>query len=240
MLKLVKDIKDLPKADGRWLLIWFIIYLSFLLLDTFIPNYQGTAIIKYVGIFLCIVYAYQKYHSDTALILALLFTFLADTILVWTRYEIMGVFCFCIAQTAHLIRLNRRYAANIKLLVLILSAILLLALILKSPPIYAISCVYIILLVTNFILAIKDCHKNKANVHSRYGFYGFQLFICCDICVALRHLMMDGLLGNAMLPLINYLIWVFYYPSQVLIANSSDKKPTPLKRASTKLQKETE
>lgn len=238
MLKLVRDIKNLPKADGRWLLIWFVIYVSFLLLDVFFPDYQGTAILKYAGIFLCVVYAYQKYHSDTALILALLFTFLADTILVWTRYEIIGVFCFCIAQSAHLIRLNRRYMVNVKLLAVILSVILLIALALQAPPIYAISCVYIILLVTNLILSVKDYHKNKENIHSRYGFYGFQLFICCDICVGLRHVMMDGLISDMMLPLVSYLVWVFYYPSQVLIANSSDKEPTPLKRPSIKLQKQ--
>lgn len=238
MLKLVRDIKNLPKADGRWLLIWFVIYISFLSLDAFFPQYQGTAILKYAGIFLCVVYAYQKYHSDTALILALLFTFLADTILVWTRYEIMGVFCFCIAQSAHLIRLNRKYAANIKLLAAVLSIIAIITLILKAPAIYVVSCAYIVLLVANFILAIKDYHAHKDNVHSRYGFYGFLLFICCDICVGTRHLVMDGLINDMMLPLINYLVWVFYYPSQVLIANSSDKKPTPLKRASIKLQKQ--
>jgi hypothetical protein len=238
MLKLARDIKNLPKADGRWLFIWFMIYVSFLLLDIFFPDYQGTAILKYAGIFLCVVYAYQKYHSDTALILALLFTFLADTILVWTRYEIMGVFCFCIAQSAHLIRLNRKYAANIKLLALVLSLIVIAALLLKAPAIYVIACAYIILLFTNFILAIKDYHKNKANVHSRYGFYGFLLFICCDIYVGTRHLILDGLIGSAFLPLVNYLVWVFYYPSQVLIANSSDKEPTPLKHPSIKLQKQ--
>lgn len=238
MLKLVKDIKNLPKADGRWLLIWFAIYVSFLLLDIYFPGYQGTAVLKYVGIFLCVVYAYQKYHSDTALILALLFTFLADTILVWTRYEIMGVFCFCIAQSAHLIRLNRKYTANIKLLVLALSLITIITLLLRVPAIYVVSCAYIVLLVTNFILAIKDYLRHKDNIHSRYGFYGFLLFICCDICVGTRHLVLDGLISDAMLPLINYLVWVFYYPSQVLIANSSDQEPTPLKRASIKLQKQ--
>lgn len=238
MLKLVRDIKNLPKADGRWLLIWFVIYISFLLLDIFFPNYQGTAVIKYAGIFLCIVYAYQKYHSDTALILALLFTFLADTILVWTRYEIMGVFCFCIAQSCHMIRLNRRYAVNIKLLAATLSIIVLIALLLKAPAIYVVTCAYIILLLTNLILGFKDYHKHKDNIHSRYGFYGFQLFICCDICVGLRHMMIDGLLNNALLPLVNFLVWFFYYPSQVLIANSSDKEPTPLKRTPIKLQKQ--
>lgn len=238
MLKLVKDIKNLPKADGRWLLIWFIIYISFLVLDIIAPNFQGTAIIKYTGIFLCIVYAYQKYHSDTALILALLFTFLADTILVWTRYEIMGVFCFCIAQSAHMIRLNRRYAVNIKLLAVVLSVIALITLLLKAPAIYVVACAYIILLLANLILGFKDYHKHKDNIHSRYGLYGFQLFVCCDLCVALRHLMMDGLLNDSFLPLVSFLVWVFYYPSQVLIANSSDYKPTPLEHTPIKLQKE--
>ena len=231
MLKLVRDIKNLPKADSRWLLIWFVIYISFLTLDAFFPGYEGTSLIKYAGIFLCIVYAYQKYHSDTALILALLFTFLADTILVWTRYEIMGVFCFCIAQSAHLIRLNRRYTTNVKLLAAALCVILIIALLLRAPAIYAISCAYIILLFTNFVLSIKDYHKHKSNVHSRYGFYGFQLFICCDLCVGLQHLMNDGLLDTMFLPLVSYLVWVFYYPSQVLIANSSDKVPTSYKHA---------
>lgn len=33
---------------------------------------------------------------------------------------------------------------------------------------------------------------------------------------------MDGLIDVALLPLVGFLVWVFYYPSQVILANSSN------------------
>ena len=98
------DFKRLSYVDMKWLIIWVSIYISFLFLDLLVPNFVGTAIIKYAGIFLCVIYANKKYRHDYLLQLALLFTFLADTILVWTPFTVPGVFVFSFAQFMHLMR----------------------------------------------------------------------------------------------------------------------------------------
>ena len=58
-------------VDPHWLIIWVAIYITFLCLDIFLPGFWGSALIKYIGIFLCIIYAHQKYHDDYNLQLAL-------------------------------------------------------------------------------------------------------------------------------------------------------------------------
>ena len=105
--KLIPDLKRVKTVDWRWLFIWIVVYVSFLFLDIFAPHFPGTALIKYAGIFLCLIYAYQKFHNDTLLIIALLFTLLSDTILIWTPYYIPGVYCFCFAQFFHITRLSK-------------------------------------------------------------------------------------------------------------------------------------
>ena len=96
------DLKRVPYVDTTWFAVWAFIYIGFLILDITMPTgFWGSSLLKYAGIFLCTIYAMQKYDRDHKLVLALFFTFLADTILVWTEYEIAGVFVFCFAQALH-------------------------------------------------------------------------------------------------------------------------------------------
>ena len=233
MFKALKtDFLNLPKADRNWLTIWSLIYITFLTIDAVYVNFWGSSVLKYIGIFLCIIYAYQKSSNDAPLILALLFTFLADTILVWTKWEVFGVFCFCFAQFMHLIRHGLIQPKNIGIFTLLVTVFFIYATTQSIPAIYAITAVYAVMLITNVVLSINRYSKNKKDIHARYGMYGFLAFIACDICVGTRHLILDGALPATALPLVAYLVWVFYYPSQVLIANSSSKTQTD-----TKLQK---
>jgi len=229
---LKQDFKNLTKADQTWITIWSLIYVTFLTIDAVYQDFWGSSVLKYIGIFLCIVYAYQKSSSDTPLVLALFFTFLADTILVWTKWEVFGVFCFCFAQFMHLIRHGLAQPKYIGIFTLLITLFFIYATTQNIPAIYAITVVYALMLVTNLVLSINRFLKNKSDVHARYGMYGFIAFIACDICVGLRHLILDGALPTTALPLIAYLVWVFYYPSQIFIANSSNKSQTD-----TKLQK---
>ena len=86
-----KDVKHIPAIDTRWLAVWLLIYVDFIVLDMYFPGFWGSSVLKYTGIFLCTIYAYQKYRKDTTLFLALFLTFLSDTILVWTDWELIGV-----------------------------------------------------------------------------------------------------------------------------------------------------
>lgn len=218
------DRKKLSAADGKWVAICSLIYLTFLLLDVFNPGTISSAILKYTGIFLCVVYAFSKHHRDTALGFALLLTLLSDTFLVWTQQELLGVMTFCIAQFIHLYRFKRgnQNYFGVALLVSFLAMVVFYHG--KTEMIYLAAMFYAILLATNFILSAKKYHKSNSTIHDRFGFYGFCLFVCCDICVAIRHVALDGIIPNTALPLLNFLIWFFYYPSQVFIASSSNLK----------------
>ena len=230
-----KDYRRLTVVDTRWLIIWILIYISFLLLDIFLPFFWGSALLKYIGIFLCIIYAHQKYTKDYALQLALLFTFLADTILVWTPYALAGIYVFCFAQFMHLTRLTKLSHSTLGFYALMLSLILSFVVVFGLKPIYAMATVYGIELTCNLIMSIKNYRSDKKDFRIRCAYYGFIAFICCDICVALRFLAMDDTLPAAIIPLTSFLVWVFYYPSQVLIANSSIQDiQKPSKIAKTK------
>ena len=220
---------SLPKSDKldfHWLFIWSLIYLSFLLLDLFRPHFQGSMLIKYAGIFLCTVYAYQKYRQDNNLILALFSTFLADTILVWTPYEALGVFIFCFAQFLHTMRLwslgpaaLKFYSASLIVFSLFLIKVVGISLL------YAIAGIYALELCLNLLLALRQYRLKPLSFAARCACFGFLLFFACDFCVGLRHLMLDGVLSAHMLPLVAFLVWVFYLPSQVLLAASSNLAP---------------
>ncbi len=215
------DFKRISYIDAKWLTTWVTIYLAFLTLDIFFPGFWGTSVLKYVGIFLCTIYAYQKYHNDNMLILALFLTFLADTILVWTPWEIAGVYVFCFAQLMHLLRLSKAKPEIIGAYAAALGLFAAFSIISGLNPLYAICTVYGLELICNLVLANRRYRKNPKDFRARCALYGFAAFIACDLCVALRHLTLDGFLPIEILPLVAFLIWVFYYPSQVLIANSS-------------------
>lgn len=222
---LTDALRKIPNIDRRWLIIWAIIYTCFLILDIFRPNYMGATLIKYVGIFLCVVYAHQKFRRDHLLILALLFTLLSDTVLMWIpSAEIIGVFSFCFAQFFH----TARFAQTTpKFLIIYFASIFTLfvfGVILGFPPIYCIAAVYAISLLMNVRLAYRWHKTSPGDPHALYAAAGFFLFVACDICVGLSYLAENAALPLAITPVISYFVWVFYYPSQVLISNSSNIK----------------
>jgi hypothetical protein len=216
------DLKRIPYLDGYWMATWSVIYLSFLTLDIFAPGFYGSSVLKYVGIFLCIIYAMQKYRKDYKLTLALFFTFLADTILVWTTQEVAGVFVFCFAQALHFLRLTKLQRKYLMIFIFIVPILVIISGIRHDNILYSLAALYGLLLVSNVTMSIRNFRTHRKDFRARCACYGFLAFICCDICVGVRHLMLDGLMPDTFLPLIAYLVWVFYYPSQVLLANSSN------------------
>ncbi len=225
-----KDLQRLSQIDIRWLFIWSLIYITFLFLDIIAPGFSGTALIKYIGIFLCISYAYQKFSNDYLLIFALLFTFIADTILVWTPFVIPGVYVFCIAQFLHFMRLTKMRIYDVAINAGVLSLIFAIGIAFGLEPIYAIATVYAILLISNVIMSVQNYRDRPKHFRTRCACYGFIAFICCDLCVALRFLSLTGAISATTLPIVAYFVWVFYLPSQILIANSSTFEPQKRRR----------
>ena len=231
------DFKRIPYVDTTWFAVWTFIYIGFLLIDISAPNFWGSSLLKYAGIFLCAIYAMQKYERDHKLVLALLFTFLADTILVWTRYELAGVFVFCFAQLLHLMRLSRLGNKYLLYFVPIVSGLVIYAGVTHENILYMTATLYGLLLFSNLAIAIRNYREHKTDFRARCAMYGYIAFVGCDVCVGLRHLMLDGVLPGQFLPLIAFMVWVFYYPSQVLLANSSTEpirqKPIRVAKKST-------
>ncbi len=222
MLKAIKyQLAHLKQADRRWLFIWCFIYVSFLLLDIFTHEIDGASILKYIGIFLCLIYAYQKFRQDHLLILALLFTLLADTVLVWTPHQILGVFAFCFAQFFHLARFTKAQPKSLNFYFAAVFLVFIFGVLRGISPIYAIAAIYAFSLATNLILSIKWRQKEPDNFYANCAALGFILFICCDLCVGMQFLSTQGILPATILPVVSFLVWFFYYPSQVLISNSS-------------------
>lgn len=220
------DLKRFGRGDINWFIIWVGIYLGFLTLDIFYPDFLiASALLKYIGIFLCIVYAHHKYNTDYMLQLALLFTLLADTILVWTPHALPGVYVFSVAQFLHLMRLTKLPRRSLSIFAAAISLFFAITVAFGLTPIYAIATVYGLELICNVVMATKNYRTNRKDFRARCAFYGFTAFICCDICVAIRFLALNGAIPNTFTPIIALLVWLFYYPSQVLIANSSNYEP---------------
>lgn len=220
--------------DKRWLIVWIFIYVGFLTLDIFFPDYWGSALLKYTGVFLCVVYAYKKYRNDTKLILALFLTLLADTVLVWTDMTVLGVFIFCFAQFMHFLRLTRLSKKHLGAFTLVISLLTIVSAFHGDRIIYSLAALYGGLLISNLAMSASRFHENRQDICARCALYGFIAFVGCDFCVGLRYVMLDGAVPADILPVVAVLVWAFYYPSQVLLANSSLYKESVKRRTVAK------
>ncbi|MBR3233651.1 hypothetical protein IKG12_02190 [Candidatus Saccharibacteria bacterium] len=218
MKRLFSYLRDI---DAAWLATWSLIFICFLTLEAFFPNFWGVATLKVVGIALCVIYACQKFREDILLIVALSFTFLADIILAVNNVSVFGVIIFCCAQLTHVARLSgMKPKVFITGILMITSVFVTLALI-GADSMFAIAGVYGSLLFTNIFLSTK-WFITKKSVAANCAMIGFILFFMCDLCVGISYLSVIGTLPPNFQRFANYLAWVFYYPSQVLISNSSN------------------
>ena len=193
-------------------------------------TFIGVTILKYLGIILTFLYARKKFPRDHVLQIALGFTLLADTLLMLDNVSPLGVFAFCLAQYFHLARF-----AKIKPTYFIAwSAFLFLLLVLGSlahlEKMYVLATIYLFSLGLNVVLTYRwwkrvtknpEKHNDRELVASTCAFFGFFLFACCDFNVALSYLSVTGSLPLELARFVNFFAWFFYYPSQVLISNSS-------------------
>lgn len=207
-------------VDGRWLAIWILIYVGFLALDAISPGAWFVTVLKFSGIALCSVYAFQKYPKDVPLKLALLFTLLADTILIIDSTSLIGVFVFCIAQFFHFSRFRAAKPTDLTTYLAIVILVFFFGVFYQIQPMFVIAGIYGVTLALNLILA-QTWHHKDPSAQSMGAATGFTLFLFCDLCVASSYLSLTGVLPPEVYALANYSAWAFYYPSQVLISNSS-------------------
>lgn len=206
-----------------WPAIWVWIMLANIFLGLFSPTSRLLMIIRLSGIFLCLVYTRQIFKKDLLLQLALLVTFLADIILAVNNIAEGGIVCFLIAQIIHAIRLNGRQLKTPIIVFSTLAFIFILANLFLQivPNMYIICTFYVTALVANLIISWRWHVAEPNNLRATFAMLGFLLFICCDICTGMSYLSLSAAFPAFLYAPANFFAWFFYYPSQILVSNSS-------------------
>lgn len=206
------------------------IYITFIVMQA-LGNSKDTIEIKYIGILLCLfaaavsIYFYGK--DGLVVTCALVFTAIADMFIL-VRYSCLeaGLVAFIATQTVYFVRIyllngrNPLISLGVRLGISVV-CIIIMAVIGKLTPLVGLVAVYLPMLVINAIesgmlIAISGRHI--------VFFLGLLLFVGCDVCVGLFNASMIGVkLSDFALSFVSFAIWVFYLPSQVLIALSTHK-----------------
>ena len=195
-----------------------ILYLSFLFMDL-TGRSDATILPKYTGILLCLLLSiYCAFRGGDRLVpAALLLTALADSLLlVLDRYYALGTGIFLGVQILYLLRIRRLTGRSLWLLrVLIpLAAAAVLYGLSMLTPLNLLAGLYFSQLLVNTIAA-----WSRNNRSMRCFAVGLTLFVGCDLCVAIRNA--GTLFPLPMRSFARVGMWLFYLPSQVLIALSA-------------------
>ena len=202
-----------------WRITWGIIYASVLILNFFYADTWPAKLLACVGIGLNIVYATQHSPRDHLLQIALSFTLLADVILSINNLAFLGVFCFAFVQFFHFARLSDLDPRYFIIFLAAITVIVYLLPLLGLESMFVIGTFYACFLGANLILS-TIWYRKKPSRRSRAAMLGFILFILCDTCVAISYFSRVGLLPLPVHYYADFLSWVFYYPSQIFIAQS--------------------
>lgn len=211
-----------------WPTIWVWTILAIFILGLATPYSFTLTFIKISGIFLCFVYVLRNFPKDYLLQSALLVTFVADIILAINNTSEAGVLVFLMAQILHTIRLEGK---NFLTQIISFSALALVAIIVNLiwpllPMLYLICGFYIVAIFTNACISWRWWRQHPHSPRAFCAWLGFTLFLCCDVCTGVSYLSLNQLFPAFCYAPANFLAWFFYYPSQVLISNSS-KTHTP-------------
>lgn len=188
---------------------------------------QTLVITSYLSIVLCFLFALQGIKRKVLMVAGLACTVGADFCLVVCDpiQRLWGMVFFLGAQTLYAIHLHRKQKNNALLIARILltvTAEIIAALVLKEnlDALAMVSMAYYANLIMNMVVAFTQWHRNKLLP------IGFVLFILCDTIIGLQ-VASGGYLPIAEGSWLYDLIfsgfntaWMFYLPSQVLIALS--------------------
>lgn len=223
---------NFKKADiliiSAFILLEVVIYILFLLLDGNLISLEiDSSYFKYAGIILCLIFSLfglykNKKFKNLFIPIALVFTLISDYFLLFNSDPSLftyGLYTFICAQLIYFafIVFKRR---NIKELILnlilriILSFVTLVSanLLGFNDLLTNLALIYFVELVSNFIYSFWLIKENKLMFIFTIGLL---LFIACDINVALNNVQIfEGIDYH----IVNYLMRVFYLPSQVMLS----------------------
>lgn len=194
-------------------------YAAFLVLDG-LHLYVWSTPVKYGGILLCLLFCFG---GDWRVGAALALTALADLfLLVLNREYLVGVAAFCGVQALYLWRIRCAGGWRKLWCITVRGALALgcLAAVWEAgalSPLTALAALYFSQLLCNAVESWSLCRK-------KYWPFalGLTLFVLCDICVALHNLPgLTGLPRSGIIVFANFAMWLFYLPSQVLLALSA-------------------
>lgn len=177
------------------------------------------------------------YNKRDAILLQLskLLTLIADYYLLIQDNFPLGVFFFCIVQTTYILRHSFMEKKRYRNLIFLCTSITFSVLIFFRVKLESLdnnlvilALIYAALLVTSVYIGFSTLTRSRYSKKSSYLIgIGMFLFFLCDINVGLNALIGETTLNNMLTPkikfLIGYLIWLFYAPSQVLLACSGFK-----------------
>lgn len=196
-----------------------LIALAFLYLD-FIGRWTWGMPLKYSGILLCLLFSLG---GEWRLTLAMALTAVADLfLLVLDSHYFLGVAVFCCVQALYLWQIRRCggwskiccIAVRIALVVACLSVVWAAGL---MTPLTALSALYFSQLLGN----AAESWSVRCALSWRFPL-GLTLFVFCDICVGLHNLPTVGETRPIeVILLVTFAMWVFYLPSQILLALSA-------------------
>ena len=165
---------------------------------------------------ICFLTAFLKKEKDIYLKCALFFTLCADYCIIIASNNLAGVAIFCIAHGFYIMRNTNRIKAIAVFYAVTASLAFAVYLITKNVLI-ALSALYACCLMTNAVTAVFM--KNKMIIA------GTVLFLFCDVCVLFYNGDAIGInFPEVVLNRLHILIWLFYTPSQVLLALSLKKR----------------
>lgn len=238
----MKHLSEIPPTERSpehlretpWPMLWLCTYVAILTLGIIAPAGQIITFVKLTGIFLCALYTFWMFPKDSLLQLALIITCIADVILAIDNTLVLGVVCFLFAQITHLIRLGGQEFHRPIIIFAIFAAIAIISDMIfdYAPLMYVVCFFYIIAIITNIAVSWRWYREEAEKEHTTSGgvhrtriafftFLGFAFFLCCDSCTGVSYLSLTGVFSMAFYHPANFLAWAFYYPSQILLANSS-------------------
>lgn len=202
----------------------FCLYASFLTLDFFFGS--PTVYLKYISIVLLLIYVFLDgifvKRLNVFFALGLIFTLLADTfLLLLDDFYWIGLVSFNLVQNVYFIGLRK------EIRFFRVHALLRIGLYVLVPIIGGItgewemvlSGSYILCLIANIVILAFSCPKSRNNLLLLIGWI---LFLGCDINVGLFNLgnyfPLPGRVQSVLSDISGNLMWLFYLPSQFLIA----------------------
>lgn len=211
-----------------FILLEIALYLSFLFIDKgiFVTRIDSSAL-KYASISLCLAFSLyclirKRKMVNCFIPIALVFTLISDYFLLFNTNQnlyVYGLITFIITQLIYFAFILYLRKSKLELLInllvrfLLTIAALVVAFYLNYSDVLTIlALVYFVELLSNFLYATFLIKLDKEYLIFSLGLL---LFIGCDINVGLNNVhLFEGIDYS----LVNFLMWVFYLPSQLLLS----------------------